>query len=157
MCFLRQTGKEKRRTLRESLVLRVLKKVVFHLGTLRKKYNCAGTSLRTADAFPVVASLPPKNSLLFFGGREARTGNASAVQRLLRLCCSHAYLPFSEVFKQICSGCSIMLISDFMEQIRMLPYNLESNGRGFSRSKRSFLSGSGYLRIHVFQKCWGYL
>ena len=35
-------------------------------------------SLRTADAFPVVAvaSLPP----LFFGGREATTGNASAVQ-----------------------------------------------------------------------------
>ena len=39
------------------------------------------TSLRTADAFPVVASLPPKN--LFFGGREATTGNASAVRRLL--------------------------------------------------------------------------
>ena len=32
-------------------------------------------SLRTADAFPVVASLPPKN-------REATTGNASAVRRL---------------------------------------------------------------------------
>ena len=31
-------------------------------------------SLRTADAFPVVASL--------FGGREATTGNASAVRRL---------------------------------------------------------------------------
>ena len=35
-------------------------------------------SLRTAKAFPVVASLPPKNS----GGREATTGNASAVRRL---------------------------------------------------------------------------
>ena len=34
-------------------------------------------SLRTADAFPVVASLPP-----IFGGREATTGNASAVRRL---------------------------------------------------------------------------
>ena len=33
-------------------------------------------SLRTADAFPVVASLP-------FGGREATTGNASAVRRLV--------------------------------------------------------------------------
>ena len=84
MCFLRQTGKEKRRTLRESLVLRVLKKVVFHLGTLRKKYNCTGTSLRTADAFPVVASLPPKNSVceperqndFRDVGREATTGNA---------------------------------------------------------------------------------
>ena len=30
-------------------------------------------SLLTADAFPVVASLPP-----IFGGREAATGNASA-------------------------------------------------------------------------------
>ena len=37
-------------------------------------------SLRTADAFLVVASLPS----LFFGGREATTGNASAVRRLVR-------------------------------------------------------------------------
>ena len=35
--------------------------------------------LRTADAFPFVASLPPK---LFFGAREATTGNVSAVHRL---------------------------------------------------------------------------
>ena len=34
-------------------------------------------SLRTADVFPVVASLPP-----IFGGREATTGNASTVRRL---------------------------------------------------------------------------
>ena len=34
-------------------------------------------SLRTADAFPVVASLPPKNSYVFF------SGNASAVRRLV--------------------------------------------------------------------------
>ena len=40
----------------------------------------AGSSLRTADAFPVVASLAP----LFFGGREATTGNASAARRLGR-------------------------------------------------------------------------
>ena len=39
-----------------------------------------GFSLRSADAFPVVASLPP----LFFGGREATTGNASALRRLGR-------------------------------------------------------------------------
>ena len=47
-------------------------------------------SLRIADAFPVVRSLPPKNSVaifrkiatLFFGGRERTTGNASAVRRL---------------------------------------------------------------------------
>ena len=36
------------------------------------------SALRTADAFPVVASLPPKD-------REATTVNASAVRRLL--CC----------------------------------------------------------------------
>ena len=36
-------------------------------------------SLRTADVFLVVASLPPK---VFFGGREATTGNTSAVRRL---------------------------------------------------------------------------
>ena len=36
-------------------------------------------SQRTADIFPVVASLPPKNIL---GGREATTGNVSAVRRL---------------------------------------------------------------------------
>ena len=34
-------------------------------------------SLRTTDAFPVVTSLPP------FGGREATTGTASAVRRLV--------------------------------------------------------------------------
>ena len=39
-------------------------------------------SLRTADAFPVVASLPPKIATLFFGGRKKTTGNASAVRRL---------------------------------------------------------------------------
>ena len=47
-------------------------------------------SLRIADAFPVVRSLPPKNSVaifrkiatLFFGGREPTTGNASAVRSL---------------------------------------------------------------------------
>ena len=40
--------------------------------------NMPCPSLQTADAFPVVASLPS----LFFGGREATTGNASAVRRL---------------------------------------------------------------------------
>ena len=40
--------------------------------------NMACPSLQTADAFPVVASLPS----LFFGGGEATTGNASAVPRL---------------------------------------------------------------------------
>ena len=39
------------------------------------------SSLRSADAFPVVASLPPKNSY-FFGGREATVGNASGLRRL---------------------------------------------------------------------------
>ena len=40
--------------------------------------NMPCRSLQTADAFPVVASLPS----LFFGGREATTENASAVPRL---------------------------------------------------------------------------
>ena len=47
--------------------------------------NCkdkVNSSLRTADAFTVVASLPPKN---IFGGRGATTGNASAVRRLGQL------------------------------------------------------------------------
>ena len=49
--------------------------------------NWGPNSLRTADAFPVVASLPAKNSISgrrfsLFGGREATTGNASAVRRL---------------------------------------------------------------------------
>ena len=46
-------------------------------------------SLRIADVFPVVRSLPPnsvaifrKIATLFFGGREPTTGNASAVRRL---------------------------------------------------------------------------
>ena len=49
---------------------------------------CRGlTSLRTADAFSVVASLPPqkkkkKKKRKIFGGREATTGNEPAVRRL---------------------------------------------------------------------------
>ena len=42
----------------------------------KKQCSCRLSSLRTADVFPVVASLPPKN------GREATTGNTSAVRRL---------------------------------------------------------------------------
>ena len=41
--------------------------------------NCH-PSLRTADTFPVIDSLPLE---IFFGGREVTTGNASAVRRLL--------------------------------------------------------------------------
>ena len=40
--------------------------------------NMTCPSLQTADAFPVVASLPS----VFFGGRETTTGNASAVRKL---------------------------------------------------------------------------
>ena len=58
-------------------------------------------------------------------------------------------LPFSEVFKQICFSCLIMLISDFMEQNKLLPYNLESNGRGLAdqrgRSIRVVVT-FGYLK-----------
>ena len=43
-------------------------------------------SLRTADVFPVVASLPPRILLflllLFFEGREAMIGNTSSVRML---------------------------------------------------------------------------
>ena len=60
-------------------------------------------------------------------------------QRLLGLCYSHAYLPFSEVFKQICFSCLILLISGFMEQNKLLSYNFESNGRGWADKRgRSF-------------------
>ena len=45
-------------------------------------WSLAILSLRSADVFPVVASLPPKNQTLFFGGREATTGNTSALRRL---------------------------------------------------------------------------
>ena len=51
---------------------------------------------------------------------------------------THAYLPFSEVFKQICSSSLIILISDFMEQDKLLPYNLESNRRTSDQGGRSF-------------------
>ena len=47
-------------------------------GTLNTKCSPNSRSPRTAEKFPVVASLPPK----FFGGREATAGNASAVRRL---------------------------------------------------------------------------
>ena len=39
------------------------------------------SSLRSADVFPVVASLPSLPPL-FFGGREATTGNTSVLRRL---------------------------------------------------------------------------
>ena len=61
----------------------------------------------------------------------------------------YAYLPFSEIFKQICFSCLIMLISDFMEQNKLLPYNLESNGRGLADQRaRSFrvVVTFGYLK-----------
>ena len=51
-------------------------------------------SLRTADAFPVVFFLPPKNSVAIFGGREATTGNASAVRRL---CSPSSDSPFPDI------------------------------------------------------------
>ena len=62
---------------------------------------------------------------------------------------SEALRPFSEVFKQICFSCLIMLISDFMEQNKLLPYNLESNGRGLADQRgRSFpvVVTFGYLK-----------
>ena len=47
------------------------------------------SSLRSADVFPIVASLPPKNNNNknnnILGGREATTGNTSAVRRLTQI------------------------------------------------------------------------
>ena len=61
----------------------------------RHQYGISALFSRgTADVFPVVASLPPR---IFFGGREATTGNTSAVRRLRAVvmsrnvgCFSHA-------------------------------------------------------------------
>ena len=50
--------------------------------TSRFSFSKGWHSLRTADVFPVVASLPPKNN----AGREAMTGNTSAVHRLGLAC-----------------------------------------------------------------------
>ena len=44
--------------------------------------NLDYANLRTADAFLVVASIPPKKIYIFLWGREATSGNASAVRRL---------------------------------------------------------------------------
>ena len=83
-------------------------------------------------------------------------------QRLSGLWYSNAYLPFSEVFKQICFSYLIMLISDFMEQNKLLPYNLQSNGRGLAdqrgRSIRVVVT-FGYLKsvcslAIVYKKRW---
>ena len=50
---------------------------VIHTEKLRDSGN--PPSLRSEDVFLVVASLPPKT---IFGGREATTGNTSALRRL---------------------------------------------------------------------------
>ena len=59
--------------------------VIFHVKHKKLTFVAVLTSLRTADAFPVVAFLPPKKKKKkrkIFGGREATTGNASALRRL---------------------------------------------------------------------------
>ena len=64
-------------------------------------------SLRTADVFPVVASLPPKNNFIFriilsFEGREATTVNTSAVRRL---CTPTLYISHSiDLERRHCPG-----------------------------------------------------
>ena len=60
------------------IIILIIKKFFNPLVMFTLQSNLARPSLRTADAFPVIASLPP----LFFGGREAMTGNASAVRGL---------------------------------------------------------------------------
>ena len=87
--------------------------------------------------------------LLIRGYCDKDTDRLPLHQRLLGLCCSHAYLPFSEVLKQLCFSCLIMLISNFMEKNKLLSYNLESNGRGLADQRgRSFRVGAtfGYFK-----------
>ena len=55
-------------------------KIIMYLFSCQLSSYLASFSLRTADAIPVVASFPPKNSVC--GGSEATTGNAPAVRRL---------------------------------------------------------------------------
>ena len=50
-------------------------------------------SLRSADVFPVVASLPPKINQLIFGGTKATTGNTSALRTLPATQLRVAYSP----------------------------------------------------------------
>ena len=58
--------------------------VIFHVKQKKLTFVAVLTSLRTVDAFSVVASLSPKKKKKreIFGAREATTGNASAVRRL---------------------------------------------------------------------------
>ena len=49
---------------------------------MQTSQNSVECSLRSADVFPVVASLPPKIASLIFGGRETTTANMSALRRL---------------------------------------------------------------------------
>ena len=60
------------------MIILIVKKFFNPLVMFTLQSNLARPSLRTADAFLVIASLPS----LFFGGREAMTKNASAVRRL---------------------------------------------------------------------------
>ena len=52
--------------------------ILMEMSTVEQKIFLISIGLRTADAFPVIASL----ALEFFGGRETMIGNASAVCRL---------------------------------------------------------------------------
>ena len=59
-------------------------------------------SLRTAEVlFPAVPFLPPKNNVLFFRGREATTGNRSAVCRLLSQGLHWAFLSLYHLFSRM--------------------------------------------------------
>ena len=59
-------------------------------------------SLRTAEVlFPAVPFLPPKNNVLFFRGREATTGNTSAVCRLLSQGLHWAFLSLYHLFSRM--------------------------------------------------------
>ena len=67
--------------------------------------NMPCPSLQTADAFPVVASLPS----LFFGRGEATTGNASAVPRLALSWLQDDNMIVENLKKRIQSSINLML------------------------------------------------
>ena len=71
-----QSGREKRRD--ESFQAQTDCLWVSEDGLSKQDTFITEASLRSADVFPVVAFLPPKNN----GGREATTENTSALRRL---------------------------------------------------------------------------
>ena len=106
-------------------------------------------SLRTANAFPVVASLPPKNSYFNLEGeREATTGNASAVRRLHfiasdRLNMSHLIYYFLFTVENVIKWSLVPWRSPFRHILapseRFFPFLVKDSCRGFIEKGTHFL------------------